>query len=303
MADLSVAVIVSEKKQKNLKHLLKKGDSWVKYWFPKSMADCVSKKPDLILSKISDFSNVDNSAWVEWLSGECGISQITTPQDQAVITDRWAICEHIDKNSRDRIAIMPQSFLITSPAKKDEKFFPGTYILKTRIACGPPESHLMSIVENPAQLNSYMQDSRIAGCGGGVVAQRLVNHGREFFKVFVIGENVHIYKRPSLDTAKIVRGEIFSPSDVLHAEQQGDETQISKPIWNQLKSMAYRVGDIFNLQLFGIDVIKDAVSGKMFIVDVNYFPNYRELGDKKFRKFLDDFCMDKMGSLDSDSWI
>lgn len=42
---------------------------------------------------------------------------------------------------------------------------------------------------------------------------------------------------------------------------------------------ADRMKETFGLSIFGFDLIIDRVSGEALVIDVNYFPSFKDLGD------------------------
>ena len=55
-----------------------------------------------------------------------------------------------------------------------------------------------------------------------------------------------------------------------------DECDLELPVFepneNKLRSLAVRLQQIFGLELFGIDVIIENVTGRYAIIDINTFP-------------------------------
>lgn len=45
------------------------------------------------------------------------------------------------------------------------------------------------------------------------------------------------------------------------------------------RKAAARMRETFGLSIFGFDLIVDGVSGETLVIDVNYFPSFKDLGD------------------------
>lgn len=159
-------------------------------------------------------------------------------------------------------------------------------IVKPLIAAGTKQSHHMTIVvKESAILNGIPSNSLI---------QEYVNHDQRLYKVYVMGKNVHVYERASLpnlpsdvaekatkdlvkfdsqhpypqlkdfgilafDTAPITRSMSVTPDEVL-------------PLVDSLKRA-------FGLELFGFDILISSDHNDWLVVDVNYFPSYKEVPD------------------------
>ncbi|KAL3943673.1 MAG: hypothetical protein SGBAC_002253 [Bacillariaceae sp.] len=141
------------------------------------------------------------------------------------------------------------------------------------------------VVKESAILNGIPSNSLI---------QEYVNHDQRLYKVYVMGKNVHVYERASLpnlpsdvaekatkdlvkfdsqhpypqlkdfgilafDTAPITRSMSVTPDEVL-------------PLVDSLKRA-------FGLELFGFDILISSDHNDWLVVDVNYFPSYKEVPD------------------------
>lgn len=78
---------------------------------------------------------------------------------------------------------------------------------------------------------------------------------------------------------------------VKHSNVDSTEESLESDIQMQLLSSARLIQEEFGLSLFGFDVLvlpRSACGGRIVVVDVNYFPSYKEIGDfpQRLRTFL-----------------
>ena len=159
--------------------------------------------------------------------------------------------------------------------------------LKTQIACGPSASHLMMIANSAPDVVSFFHSPELTHGvtqidHKSIIAQTFLDH-EIFLKVFVVGENVFVFDRKvgAMKSGKIFRPIVTIPD---HNEHHHDQS-----IWfSQIQSIARKLSSAFHFDLFGFDVIES--NKKLFVVDVNFFPTFKELGGFGFRKLLDSYC-------------
>lgn len=138
-------------------------------------------------------------------------------------------------------------------------------------------AHDMSIVFNERSFKD---------CKPPCVAQSFINHDGLLYKIFIVGDTIHVCERPSLKN--------------FHAEDQDtihfDSTLISKvggrnsltildpedqqrvrirPDMKILETIASSLRAAFGLDLFGVDIVIENTTGKYAVVDVNCFPGKR----------------------------
>ncbi|HTM09151.1 MAG TPA: hypothetical protein VL754_12240 [Verrucomicrobiae bacterium] len=93
---------------------------------------------------------------------------------------------------------------------------------------------------------------------GVVFAQDYLERARVDLKVYAIGEQIFGVRKA------------FSRESFLH---EGE----SAPLSNEIIGIARRIGAIFGLELFGLDIAEAGCGPR--VVDVNYFPGYRGVPD------------------------
>ena len=99
-------------------------------------------------------------------------------------------------------------------------------------------------------------------------------------KVYVVGDEVFGILRTS-PLVKTYRTK----------EEEDRERKIYK-VPEELREIALKCGDIFDLDIYGLDVIENNISGGFNVVDVNDFPGFRGLNGvgKKIAEYLIDYA-------------
>ncbi|KAA6428986.1 MAG: inositol-tetrakisphosphate 1-kinase 4-like, partial [Trebouxia sp. A1-2] len=122
-------------------------------------------------------------------------------------------------------------------------------IVKPRVACGTPEAHQMAVV---LQEDGF-QDLQVAmpAC-----LQQFINHNGVLHKVYVMGDQMHVAERQSIPNLPAV------------ATQAAGLPQVFA--FDSLKSLPHR--DYLQPHYES----QQQPAGVHFIIDVNYFPSYKE---------------------------
>mmetsp|Transcript_16917 Transcript_16917/g.34811 ORF Transcript_16917/g.34811 Transcript_16917/m.34811 type:complete len:486 (-) Transcript_16917:91-1548(-) len=189
-------------------------------------------------------------------------------------------------------------------------------IAKPLDAAGTAESHKMTVVLNPSGLADVMLPCLL---------QAYENHGGVLFKVYVLGDYVRVFPRPSLPN--LPEGADFERRSLDFDSQKpyptirefkvvGSEPSPSTPAPRvgpvhltvpEVLPIADDIRRTFGLDLFGFDVLvresgasttpstkkDDGINAKeLVVVDVNYFPSYKELY-KDFPSMLAEFLIGK----------
>lgn len=159
-------------------------------------------------------------------------------------------------------------------------------IVKPLVAAGTKESHYMNItVKDSAILNGIPANSLI---------QEYVNHNQILYKVYVMGKKVHVYERASLpnlpsDVARVSTVDLVK-FDSQHPYPQLKDFGISSyddppvarstPVTpDEVMPLVNALKKAFGLELFGFDILISSESSQWLVVDVNYFPSYKEVPD------------------------
>mmetsp|Transcript_36738 Transcript_36738/g.89138 ORF Transcript_36738/g.89138 Transcript_36738/m.89138 type:complete len:460 (+) Transcript_36738:258-1637(+) len=159
-------------------------------------------------------------------------------------------------------------------------------IVKPLVAAGTKQSHHMTItVKESAILNGIPSNSLI---------QEYVNHNQRLYKVYVMGKKVHVYERASLpnlpsDVAEKATKDLVK-FDSQHPYPQlkdfGIPTSNKPPISrsmpvtpDEVMPLVDSLKQAFGLELFGFDILISSDHNEWLVVDVNYFPSYKEVPD------------------------
>lgn len=148
-------------------------------------------------------------------------------------------------------------------------------LAKTDLACGTPESHHMIAAQAPEQLESWLA----ARSAHRLVVQEFVSHGAVVYKCFAIGERVGVVARPSLSAPSENRAVAFDSQIALPGsgdeEKHNDDLDAAKRVACEVRAA---LAALCGFSVFGFDLLSIEGSGGRFaIVDVNYFPGFKEM--------------------------
>lgn len=206
------------------------------------------------------------------------LAQVTTVSGMKVSTPKWAVVE--DGTSQWRESVWALEFPI---------------IVKPLVAAGTKASHAMAVVMDPSRLECVVSK---APC----LCQEYSNHDALLYKVYVLGDFVSVYKRRSVPNlpkdckSKLTYVEFDSQRPYPRLVDFGFEDPSRKrprdsfPLppppkdvvtVEEIQPVVKALKNAFGLELFGFDVLisSAAASGtrQMLVVDVNYFPSYKEV--------------------------
>eukprot|EP00742_Colponemidia_sp_Colp-10_P006857 GILJ01007350.1.p1 GENE.GILJ01007350.1~~GILJ01007350.1.p1 ORF type:complete len:588 (+),score=100.10 GILJ01007350.1:3-1766(+) len=166
-------------------------------------------------------------------------------------------------------------------------------IVKTVEACGSSCAHEMAVIFNGLGVEDVMKTLPFP-----LMFQEYVNHSATLYKVYVLGDLVHLMVRPSIPDAPpaFLESAHLSAQPVLTAfnsqkafptgfESASESTLNQVPTPNSTESInseavrriAAAISECMGLTIFGFDLIIEARSGDYLLIDVNYFPSFREL--------------------------
>lgn len=264
-----MAVIVSDKKWATLsaRHMFDSRGP-VRYSRVTSLTDLERVSPDLVLAKISD-----SPAWRGELSGYDGAAQVASVESQLVVHDRWQTYEGL----KNRVKL-PETRYVES---EEEIEFNGKVILKTSRACGHPQSHLMLITESGDKAVEFYNSLKEP-----IIIQKFVPHDRFFLKVFVIGDQVFAFRRDSVNSNIT---ESFSSQHIGKARKDQVIPIVDPELMSHIREISRICVETLEFSLMGLDFIQESESQELYLVDVNYFPTFSELG-AQVGPLLDEFC-------------
>lgn len=187
-------------------------------------------------------------------------------------------------------ASLPKGDIIASLAE-----FSFPVIIKRRLACGSPESHVMAIA-NDAEAAA----EAIIGFGADVPAEGreyalsmfvqefIADHGGVLFKLYSVGERVVVQARHNVeqDDAPVKTKNCFQfDSQTLGKAAPASRTMRRAPAGAPMppaelsRQIAAVMRKELKLDLIGVDIIFDMTRGSYSIVDINYFPGYKGVKD------------------------
>jgi inositol-1,3,4-trisphosphate 5/6-kinase/inositol-tetrakisphosphate 1-kinase len=193
-------------------------------------------------------------------------------------------------------------------AELHQRSFRFPLISKPFTAAGSPESHKMVISLNSNGLKEVQSPCLL---------QEYANHDAVLHKVYVLGDDVYVFQRSSLPNLPVGNNEneeinyvafdsqapypklsVFRPNGAItvsivesltyqcdHKKQRSTHSnECSLAVTHlvdadEIKPVASVLQRAFCLGLFGFDVIISRERGwpEMFVIDVNYFPSYKEV--------------------------
>jgi inositol-1,3,4-trisphosphate 5/6-kinase/inositol-tetrakisphosphate 1-kinase len=184
-------------------------------------------------------------------------------------------------------------------------------IFKPVQACGSRDSHQMMVFTGPLSFKDFEVKQN------EWVVQEYLNHDAIIYKVYVIGDFCEVTPRISLpnypreypvdecihfNSHDPITSNMFSAyhkdsniaNDLVtrrkgsprivefeHSDQHNTRSDViigfrsgEQELWN---SISHQLRNILKLDLFGYDVIIDSETGLFYVVDVNYFPSYKNI--------------------------
>lgn len=149
-------------------------------------------------------------------------------------------------------------------------------LAKTDLACGTPESHHMIAAQSLDQLEAWLA----ARSAHRLVVQEFVAHGAVVYKCFAIGEHIGVVARPSIDAPAANRAVAFDsqiapPAGTGDADRSSEQLDAAKRVAGEVRAA---LAALCGFSVFGFDLLSIEGSGGRFaIVDVNYFPGFKEM--------------------------
>ena len=186
---------------------------------------------------------------------------------------------------------------------KNDKKMEYPFMIKP-ISC---THHEMKLILNEEGLNNIFNDENIykdfiLNCKEFIV-QKYINHGGEMIKTFCINGESYEFIRPStpnLDKKSVDKisksGECTLYNELIYQRKKNnflgdligntDNTvKILEEKFNIVKKITLLFLEKTKITLFGLDYLYDNINDTFYILEINYFPSYRELGNKINSKF------------------
>jgi len=159
-------------------------------------------------------------------------------------------------------------------------------IVKPLVAAGTKQSHLMTIAVKESAISN--------GIPPNSLVQEYVNHDQKLYKVYVMGKKVHVYERASLPNLPLDIAE-KTTKDLVRFDSQHPYPQLKdfgmsthdEPVIivtrnvivtpDEVMPLVDTLKQAFGLELFGFDILISSEHNEWLVVDVNYFPSYKEV--------------------------
>ena len=186
---------------------------------------------------------------------------------------------------------------------KNDKTMEYPFMIKP-ISC---THHEMKLILNEEGLNNIFNDENIykdfiLNCKEFIV-QKYINHGGEMIKTFCINGESYEFIRPStpnLDKNSVDKisksGECTLYNELIYQRKKNNflgeligntenTVKILEEKFNIVKKITLLFLEKTKITLFGLDYLYDNINDIFYILEINYFPSYRELGNKINSKF------------------
>ncbi|CAH0480645.1 unnamed protein product [Peronospora belbahrii] len=266
---------------------------------------------DMVFEELGDHDAANRVKLVQVYLRQNPLARVVDPIDSVrLLTSRHEACQmlqtmenHAEQTQKFKVPIF---HMVDSPEKfqkllneLDTGRTKLPLICKSVEACATERSHMMSVITKREDL-LYLEYP--------VLYQEFVNHSNRLFKGYVLGDLINVAERSSLPN--LVAGnaqqvhfntqENYPTSKDFHSHASDSVAQhetVGK--WTQeqtfaaVRTIGERLREELKLTLFGFDVIvADDDSQDLYVIDVNYFPSYREIDDLStiLRKHMKQVC-------------
>lgn len=154
----------------------------------------------------------------------------------------------------------------------DSVQFPAT--VKTNAACQVNQAHLISFVKTHEALEAAVKQYN-----SDVVIQEYVRHSGQVYKVSVLGDYVQldVHRSPHFGDSSpdILTWDSSKPlPDILKVDPVPNEMTP-----DQVIQLAEAVKEATGYSMMSFDVILDQETNELVLVDLNYFPSFRNIPD------------------------
>jgi glutathione synthase/RimK-type ligase-like ATP-grasp enzyme len=155
--------------------------------------------------------------------------------------------------------------------------FPFPALVKAVSACGTAESHSITVVHNPEQLDAC------AASPTRVIAFPFVPHSGTVFKVYSLGPHTISRTTGSLVITSSDSAEFDSqkplPDALANTGFAGDAAAKLAPSQEELDTISAALRTSTGVELIGFDLLRRETDAKLVLVDFNYFPCFRGIDD------------------------
>ena len=167
--------------------------------------------------------------------------------------------------------------------------------------------HDMKLILNEEGLNNIFKEEKIykdfvLNCKQFII-QKYINHGGEMIKTFCINGESYEFIRPSTpnldknNSEKISKdGQCTLYNELIYQRKKNNflsdligntesTVKVLKDKFNIVKKITLLFLEKTKITLFGLDYLYDSINNIFYILEINYFPSYRELGNEINNKF------------------
>ncbi|RHY07287.1 hypothetical protein DYB25_010584 [Aphanomyces astaci] len=222
---------------------------------------------DMVFEPLGDAAAIRNMQIIRELTSlHPNIPFIDPLESVRVLTDRAAVSRMLE-SVPGSLFHLPRHAILDSAAAKASivsqihaGLFPLPVLAKSLEACGAssfPQSWLSS-------------PFFVTGTDASHVMKEYINHGGRLFKGYVLGKDILVAERTSL------------PDLSSSAATVEFNTQVPFPTlaaFETFQAIGRAIQATTGLSLFGFDVIVAAKTNHLVVVDVNYFPSFKEMID------------------------
>ncbi|KAL2628709.1 hypothetical protein R1flu_013395 [Riccia fluitans] len=156
-------------------------------------------------------------------------------------------------------------------------------IVKLRIACGASEAHSMAVV---------FSESGFKGLPVPLpaVVQEYVDHGAHQYKMYAIGSKLLYSRRKSTPNASKLATRTDGAQALLfdslkslpvEADTEMQEENLQKLDFEIVQKAADWLRSKLGLTIIGFDIVVQSGTNDYIIVDVNYFPTFKDVPDEE----------------------
>jgi inositol 1,3,4-trisphosphate 5/6-kinase len=131
------------------------------------------------------------------------------------------------------------------------------------------ESHTMKII-------THIDDIQLFEYINPIIFQEYINHDKQLYKAYVLNNEIFIFKRISLPN--IIQNK-YNPPIEFNTQSLPLSINTDEIINPQIQKIGHIIQDKIKLSIFGFDVIINSKNNTYLVIDVNYFPSFKELND------------------------
>ncbi|SAM02648.1 hypothetical protein [Absidia glauca] len=269
---------------------------------------------DMIVHKMTDVVSKMNQGDIAAKEQYDRFMSYCRDHPQVILLDRW---EHIEKvfdravmfdylrpciKGQDPLFKIPDSITLDSVHLINQALgrlsFP--IMCKRRSACSSTEAHQMTILPSQTYLDSTQKWTKHYGDTEPLVLQRFIQHDGVIVKIYVADGQINVSTRPSFINVTPQTGVIHfdsqmlpkqfektvptssCPQDVHNVVMSSDtrnvQTQKEALLDHiRLQQIATLLQDHLGLTFFGFDVLMESGTNDYYVVDVNYFPSFKNV--------------------------